>query len=118
MVIVGNYNTRYGKYLQKEFYHSNFKFIGVIFDKDELDNLRYYSNLYFHGHSAGGTNPSLLEAMACHTLICSHDNEFNKLILGHDAYYFSNENDVAKCLNLSKMNVFEQKKDHGKYRKN
>jgi glycosyltransferase involved in cell wall biosynthesis len=43
----------------------------------------------------GGTNPSLLEAMACSTIVCAHDNIFNKYILEEDAFYFSNAEEVA-----------------------
>jgi glycosyltransferase involved in cell wall biosynthesis len=42
----------------------------------------------------GGTNPSLLEAMASNSLICANDNDFNKYVLGNDAVYFRNANDV------------------------
>ena len=43
--------------------------------------LKYFSHLYFHGHSVGGTNPSLLEAMGSRTLIAAHQNEFNHAVL-------------------------------------
>jgi hypothetical protein len=46
----------------------------------------------------GGTNPSLLEAMASRALIASHDNPFNKAILGKDAFYFSDARGVARIL--------------------
>jgi hypothetical protein len=60
-----------------------------------LNSLRYYSNLYFHGHTVGGTNPSLLEAMASQALICANDNIFNKSILGEDAHYFTSFEHVS-----------------------
>ena len=41
----------------------NIHFLGGVYNKKNLDNLRYFSKLYFHGHSVGGTNPSLLEAL-------------------------------------------------------
>lgn len=70
-----------------------------------MNNLRYYSNLYFHGHSVGGTNPSLLEAMASQALIMAHNNDFNRGVLSENAYYFSNAEDVKKMLlGVSKMN--------------
>lgn len=65
--------------------------------------MRYYSNLYFHGHTVGGTNPSLLEAMGSGALICAHDNIFNKAILKDDAFYFKNHKDIFKiALELNK----------------
>ena len=64
--------------------------------KRGLNNLRYFSNLYFHGHSVGGTNPSLLEAMASQALVIAHNNDFNKGVLKENAYYFSNPIEVKK----------------------
>lgn len=98
-LVVGNHETSYGNYLKNKF--SNFphvKFIGGIYNIDILNNLRYYSNIYFHGHTVGGTNPSLLEAMASNSLICANNNDFNKYILGNDAIYFNDANDVANHL--------------------
>ena len=47
-----------------------------------------FEHMYFHGHSVGGTNPSLLEAMASEDLIAAHNNPFNKSVLHSDAFYF------------------------------
>nr|WP_294934512.1 DUF1972 domain-containing protein [uncultured Flavobacterium sp.] len=99
MLVIGNHNTRFGNYLKEKFRNqANIKFIGAVYNLEHLDNLRYYSNLYFHGHSVGGTNPSLLEAMASKALILAHDNDFNKAILKENAYYFFNIEDVKKLL--------------------
>jgi glycosyltransferase involved in cell wall biosynthesis len=96
-LVIGNHETTYGNYLKNKFSnHSQIQFIGSIYNIEVLNNLRYYSNIYFHGHTVGGTNPSLLEAMASNSLICANDNPFNKYILGDDAIYFQNANDVAK----------------------
>jgi len=63
-----------------------------------LNNLRYFSHLYFHGHSVGGTNPSLLEAMASQALIVAHKNIFNQTILEKDAFYFSSADDILELM--------------------
>ena len=55
--------------------------------------------MYFHGHSVGGTNPSLLEAMSSGTVIAAHHNIFNRSVLGNDAYYFSNPAEIAALIN-------------------
>ncbi|MBC6112073.1 DUF1972 domain-containing protein [Pedobacter fastidiosus] len=95
-LIVGNHLISNGKYLKNKFKkHLNIKFLGGIYDGKGLNNLRYYSNLYFHGHSLGGTNPLLLEAMACGSLISANYNKFNKYIAGDDAMYFHTADDVA-----------------------
>ncbi|MDQ7047916.1 MAG: DUF1972 domain-containing protein [Sulfurovum sp.] len=98
-LVVGKYETKFGEYLTNKFReHKNIKFIGGIYDINSLNNLRHFSNLYFHGHTVGGTNPSLLEAMASSALICANNNEFNSAILGEDAFYFSTVNDVLEVL--------------------
>lgn len=102
-LVIGNFETKYGRYLKETFDNQKIKFIGSVYDQDTLNNLRYYSNIYFHGHSVGGTNPSLIEAMASNALICAHNNQFNRYILGEDAYYFDNSEDVSTvCLKITK----------------
>lgn len=104
LVLVGSMNNHYGKYLKEKYGSENIRFTGSIFDIDLLNQLRYFSNIYFHGHSSGGTNPSLLEAMASQALICAHDNRFNRRILGHDAYFFSNEHQIAELIQSDPRN--------------
>jgi glycosyltransferase involved in cell wall biosynthesis len=55
---------------------------------------------YFHGHSVGGTNPSLLEAMACGCNIAAHRNVFNKAVLQKEGDYFSSEYEIADLINF------------------
>ena len=50
--------------IKSKYNNERIKYFGFISGIDKLDSLRYFSNLYFHGHSVGGTNPSLLEAMS------------------------------------------------------
>ena len=102
-LVIGKHNTKYGKYLLDKFKsNSEILFLGSIYNQNHLNNLRYYSNLYFHGHSVGGTNPSLLEAMASNALIVANDNIFNKSILNNDAFYFSNSVEVSQLLKKRK----------------
>jgi glycosyltransferase involved in cell wall biosynthesis len=101
-LVVGSTENDYGEYIRAKFqFHQNIVFAGPIYDLGKLNNLRYHSNLYFHGHTVGGTNPSLLEAMASNSLICSQDNRFNRAVLGSDAFYFSNAADVALQLSVT-----------------
>jgi glycosyltransferase involved in cell wall biosynthesis len=98
-LVVGNSNNNFGEYLKLKFAHyPKIRFVNGIYNIGKLNNLRYYSNVYFHGHTVGGTNPSLLEAMASNSLICSHDNKFNRAVLNDDAFYFSTAMDVAEHL--------------------
>jgi glycosyltransferase involved in cell wall biosynthesis len=100
LLVVGKTNTPYGKYLVKTYGHyEHIRFLGGIYDFDKLNSIRHYSYAYFHGHSVGGTNPSLLEAMASSCFILSHDNVFNHTVLGENAVYYNNQEDVKNILN-------------------
>ncbi|MEO8406343.1 MAG: DUF1972 domain-containing protein [Chitinophagaceae bacterium] len=99
LVIVGNIANKFGHYLSTTYTHPNIRFAGPVYDQPELNNLRYHSARYFHGHSVGGTNPSLLEAMACSCNIAAHDNMFNQAVLTDDADYFSTEAQIALLIN-------------------
>jgi glycosyltransferase involved in cell wall biosynthesis len=108
-LVIGKHETVYGNYLKNKYSgYGQIQFIGGIYNIDILNSLRYYSNVYFHGHTVGGTNPSLLEAMASSSLICANDNPFNSYILGADALYFNDADGVAKHLK-------EVKYDEDKY---
>lgn len=99
LIIFGGINA-YGKNLETKYgSDSRIIFADANYNQEELNNLRYYSRYYFHGHSVGGTNPSLLEAMASNTLIIANNNIFNKSILENDALYFNNSSDIEKLLN-------------------
>ena len=98
-LVIGNHQTKFGAYLKSKFEnHPYIQFLGSIYDINLLNNLRYFSNLYFHGHTVGGTNPSLLEAMASSALICAHENVFNQSILSDDAFYFQTKEHVSELI--------------------
>ena len=100
LIIVGKTNTPHGKYLAKKYGgNHNVRFIGGIYDFKKLDSVRHFSFAYFHGHSVGGTNPSLLEAMASECFIIANDNVFNKAVLKKNALYFKDSADVRNLLN-------------------
>ena len=64
-------------------------FSGGIYEKDLLTMLRQHCFAYLHGHSAGGTNPSLLEAMIARNLIIAHDNPYNREVCERFALFFN-----------------------------
>ena len=99
-ILIGNYkNTLFCVNMQEKFSKDDrIQFLGAIYDQTILDNLRYYSNLYFHGHSVGGTNPSLLEAMGSSCLICYHNNEFNSTIIGNDGCPFNTAKELTQII--------------------
>lgn len=105
-VVIGNTLNKFGKYLMKKFQdYNDIHFTGAVYDINVLNDLRHYSSIYFHGHKVGGTNPSLLEAMACDCIICANDNEFNKEVLSENAYYFTNSSDISVLLKSIEYNT-------------
>jgi glycosyltransferase involved in cell wall biosynthesis len=105
LFIIGNTDNKTGRYFSRKYKQSKIIFAGPVYDALLLNNLRHYSSLYFHGHSVGGTNPSLLEAMACGCNIAAHDNIFNKAVLQQEADFFSSSGEVAAIINKSKDQV-------------
>ena len=100
LIIVGKTNTSHGKELVAKYGHEkSIHFIGGIYDFNKLNSIRHFSFAYFHGHSVGGTNPSLLEAMASDCFILANDNIFNKAVLGENALYYPDHINVTKILN-------------------
>lgn len=94
-VVVSNTDTKYGRELTEKYSsNKNIRFVGWVGDREMLSNLRHFAVVHFHGHSVGGTNPSLLEAMACGAFIAAHDNIFNRSVLGNDALYFKDASEV------------------------
>ncbi|NAS10969.1 DUF1972 domain-containing protein [Poritiphilus flavus] len=107
-LVVGKHQTPFGNFLKNRYMeHSHIRFLGGIYDINALNNLRYWSNLYFHGHSVGGTNPSLLEAMASNCLIIANNNVFNKSILGDDAFYFEDAKDITSFMGHNKKDYLQ-----------
>lgn len=98
LLLIGSTNNQFGRYLVAAYSSNRIRFMGPLYDLAALNTLRHYSNCYFHGHSVGGTNPSLLEAMASSAYICAHGNPFNKAVLGDDAVYFSSAEDVTEII--------------------
>lgn len=99
LLVIGKTENKFGQYLVNTYGSKpGINFLGGIYDINIINNLRYFSHLYFHGHSVGGTNPSLLEAMGCNCLIAANDNLFNRGVLNDDAFYFANEEDLITLI--------------------
>lgn len=113
LVVVGKTNTPYGKYLVERYGRDrNIRFVGGIYDFRKLNSIRHYSYAYFHGHSVGGTNPSLLEAMASGCFILAHDNIFNRAVLGENALYYGSTDAVTEMLAGIDQAVSTHKKEY------
>ena len=114
LMIVGNWNnSSYGIQLREQFgFFLNIHLLDSIYNQDKLDRLRSNCYLYVHGHSAGGTNPSLVEAMFLELPIIAFDINYNKATTNNKAIYFKNEEQLLHHLNnLSSLNLMMVKKD-------
>lgn len=100
LVIVGSLEDN--SYVSKIERRSNERvlFTDAIYEKRFLDSLRQGCFLYLHGHSVGGTNPSLLEAMAAGCACMCHDNRFNVETTGGGQMYFRSSSELAIMLNI------------------
>ena len=90
---------------------SRIKFIGSVYDQESLLYFRQHAYAYLHGHSAGGTNPSLLEALANTNVNILYDVSYNKEVGKESCFYFSKkENDLKKIITkVDKLTEKEQK---------
>lgn len=105
LIVVGNTNNHFGRHLLQKYSATNIRFVGPVYDKPLLDTLRQCSAYYFHGHSVGGTNPSLLEAMAGRCSIIAHDNVYNKSVLNGNALFFAGTDELKEIL----LNIQQQR---------
>lgn len=71
-------------------------FVGPIYEPDQVAALRFHSLGYLHGHTVGGTNPSLVEAMAAGNPVIAHDNMYNRWVADRGALYFDTAEDAER----------------------
>jgi hypothetical protein len=100
LVIIGNWNTsKYGQEIKKAYVNkANLILLDAIYDQRELNLIRSNCFVYLHGHSAGGTNPALVEAMNLKLPIFAYDNIFNRYTTGNKAEYFLDSEILQKKL--------------------
>ena len=112
LVVVGNMHANaFGQGLLQQYAGGNFLFVGAIYEKEKLDALRQNCRYYFHGHSVGGTNPSLLEAMACGAKIIAHDNPFNRGVLKDFGRYFDRASSLLNVLQTARDDDFKTEEE-------
>ncbi|MEV7528519.1 glycosyltransferase [Agrococcus sediminis] len=74
------------------------RLLGGVWDQELLDALYAHAYTYVHGHSVGGTNPSLLRAMGAGTATIAFDVDFNREVLADDAWTFRDPEQLAAAL--------------------
>lgn len=100
LVFIGNWqHSSYAKRLKEEYGNRhNIYLLESIYDIGTLYTLRSNAGIYIHGHSAGGTNPSLVEAMFFDCPILCYDVIYNRATTNNLAYYFSNSSDLINMV--------------------
>ncbi|TCN77398.1 DUF1972 domain-containing protein [Shewanella fodinae] len=98
---VGNWNnSEYGRFLKTKYSSfPNIDIIDSIYDVSELYFLRSQCVGYIHGHSAGGTNPSLVEAMHFGKAVFAFDCSFNRYTTEDKCLYFLSSKELANAIN-------------------
>ena len=109
-VIVGNWNnSAYGRQMRADYGHGrypNLHLLDPIYDQVRLDVLRSNCAVYVHGHSAGGTNPSLVEAMSLGLPVLSFHASFNKATTENRAIYFATKEELMHYLKNTSMGTW------------
>ena len=80
------------------------RLLGGIYDQDLLNQLYGNASTYIHGHSVGGTNPSLLRAMACGAPVLAFDCVFNREVTDNGAKFWADSHELAQVLNTLNQN--------------
>ena len=85
------------------------RLLGGVWDQELLDQLYASALTYLHGHSVGGTNPSLLRAMGAATAVIAYDVDFNREVAGPEAQYFGDPDGVRSCVERAESDVISTK---------
>lgn len=107
LVLVGNWNNSdYGQQLRSKYQHlAHLHLLDPIYDQRTLDLLRGNAHLYIHGHSAGGTNPSLVEAMFLGLPILTFDVSYNRTTTEGKAAYFRTADDIIQFVTQTRHSM-------------
>lgn len=107
LVVVGNWNNSpYGKALVEKYgndNYSNIQLLDPIYDQRSLDLLRSNAFVYVHGHSAGGTNPSLVEAMYLGLPTLCYDVSYNRATTENSALFFKNSDELIELVQKTEV---------------
>ena len=102
IVIVGNWNnSKYGRELKEKYSNiKNMHLLESIYDPEIINWLRGNAYVYIHGHSAGGTNPSLVEAMNFGLPILAYNCIYNRATTDNKCFYWSNCQELEYIMNI------------------
>lgn len=118
LVIVTNYqgNPYYEELRAKTHFDQDprVKFVGTVYDQNELRYIREHATAYLHGHEVGGTNPGLLEAMWSTPVNVVLDVTFNRMTAADSVIYFDKKNLSKILTNLSNLSDADRQTLHQK----
>lgn len=99
LVVVGSapYADEYTRQIQTAA-DGRVRLLGGVWDQDQLNQLYAHSLSYLHGHSVGGTNPSLLRAAGAGAFVIAFDVDFNREVMRANGAYFTDPSSVAAAL--------------------
>ncbi len=83
------------------------RMLGGVWDQEQLDQLYANALTYVHGHSVGGTNPSLLRAMGAGTAVLAWDVVFNREVLGNDGEFFHDAASAGALITAAEKDSIE-----------
>jgi glycosyltransferase involved in cell wall biosynthesis len=111
LVMIGNWkNSEYGVMLRGQYTSfANLILLDPIYDQHKLDLIRGNAYIYIHGHSAGGTNPSLVEAMYLGLPILTFDVSYNRTTTENKAFYFKDADDIVNIVSNTRISEFKEK---------
>lgn len=98
LVVVGSapYSSEYTEQIQQAAKgDERIRLVGGVYDQELLDALYFHALTYDHGHSVGGTNPSLLRAMGAGTATIAFDVPFNREVLDGNGWFFTTPEEAA-----------------------
>ncbi|MDR0865639.1 MAG: DUF1972 domain-containing protein [Candidatus Symbiothrix sp.] len=100
LIVIGNWHhSDYGRELRKNNQeYKSLKLLDPIYEQQTLDELRSNCGIYVHGHSVGGTNPSLVEAMNLGLCIVAYGVDYNRETTENQALYFQNKEELIHVL--------------------
>lgn len=100
LVMIGNWqNSEYGQRLREQYArYPNLAMMDPIYNQRELDLIRCNCTLYVHGHSAGGTNPSLVEAMYLGLPVIAYNVMYNRTTTVQQAFYFKTAEELCRTV--------------------
>ena len=110
LYIIGKENDYFkNKIMPNIILNKNIIFVGPVYDRKKLFKLWSSADYYIHGHSVGGTNPTLIEAISLRLPVIAYNVMFNKKILGKNSSYFSNSDNLIKA--IKNHDLFQKKTD-------